>query len=166
MGYVPVGRVLSTHGIKGEVKFQYYNDEKGVFYEYTSFLVKNENNRWVTFSPADKRFYKGFFYLKFKGFDSPEAASSLINKELFVKEEQLPSLNDGEYYEYQLIGLKVINQDDIGVGTVAEVMHTGAQDLLVVRGKKEILIPMVEDYIAEINLDSLFIKVKGDIFLV
>jgi len=152
MGYVPVGRVISTHGIKGEVKFQYYNDEKEVFYEYTSFLVKNENNRWVTFEPTDKRFYKGFFYLKFKGFDSPEAALSLINKEFFVKEEQLPPLNDDEYYEYQLIGLKVINQDDIGVGTVTEVMHTGAQKLIVVRGEKEILIPMVEDYILSIDI--------------
>jgi len=152
MGYVPVGRVISTHGIKGEVKFQYYNDEKEVFYEYTSFLVKNENNRWVTFEPTDKRFYKGFFYLKFKGFDSPEAALSLINKEFFVKEEQLPHLNDDEYYEYQLIGLKVINQDDIGVGTVTEVMHTGAQKLIVVRGEKEILIPMVEDYILSIDI--------------
>ncbi|MCX5818139.1 MAG: ribosome maturation factor RimM [Proteobacteria bacterium] len=152
MGYVPVGRVISTHGIKGEVKFQYYNDEKEVFYEYTSFLVKNENNRWVTFEPTDKRLYKGFFYLKFKGFDSPEAALSLINKEFFVKEEQLPPLNDDEYYEYQLIGLKVINQDDIGMGTVTEVMHTGAQYLIVVRGEKEILIPMVEDYILSIDI--------------
>jgi len=152
MGYVPVGRVVSTHGIKGEVKFQYYNDEKEVFYEYTSFLITNENNLWVTFEPTDKRFYKGFFYLKFKGLDSPETASSLINKEFFVKEEQLPPLNDGEYYEYQLIGLKVINQDDIRVGTVTEVMHTGAQDLLVVRGEKEILIPMVEGYILSIDI--------------
>ncbi len=166
MGYVPVGRVTSTHGIKGEVKFQYYNDEKGVFYEYTSFLVKNENNSWVTFEPTEKRFYKGFFYLKFKGFDSPEAALPLINKEFFVKEEQLPPLDDGEYYEYQLIGLKVIDQGDIVVGTVTEIMHTGAQGLLVVRGEKEILIPMVEEFITEINLDSLFIKVKGDIFFV
>ena len=45
-------------------------------------------------------------------------------------------------------------------------MHTGAQGLLVVRGEKEILIPMVEEFITEINLDSLFIKVKGDIFFV
>lgn len=152
MGYVPVGRVISTHGIKGEVKFQYYNDEKEVFYAYTSFLVKNENNRWVTFEPTDKRFYKGFFYLKFKGLDSPEAALPLINKEFFVKEEQLPPLNDDEYYEYQLIGLKVINQDDIGVGTVTGVMHTGAQELIVVRGEKEIIIPMVEDYILSIDI--------------
>lgn len=152
MGHVPVGRVVSTHGIKGEVKFQYYNDEKEVFYEYTSFLVKDENNRWAAFEPTGKRFYKGFFYLKFKGFDSLEAALSLINKEFFVKEEQLPPLNNDEYYEYQLIGLKVINQDDIGVGTVAEVMHTGAQDLIVVRGEKEILIPMVEDYILSIDI--------------
>jgi len=152
MGYVPVGRVISTHGIKGEVKFQYYNDEKEVFYEYTSFLVKNENNRWVKFKPSEKRFYKDFFYLKFEGLDNPETASFLVNKEFFVKEEQLPPLNNNEYYEYRLIGLKVINQDGIGIGAVAEIMHTGAQDLIVVRGKREILIPMVEDYILSVDI--------------
>ncbi len=143
MGYVPVGQVTATHGIKGEVKFHYYNDEKEVFYAYTSFLVKNENNRWVKIKPIEKRLYKGFFYLKFKGLQTPESVSFLINREFFVKEDQLPSLDDNEYYEYQLIGLNVTNQHGIGIGIVTRLMHTGAHDMLVVRGDKETLIPMV-----------------------
>jgi len=152
MGYVPVGRVVSTHGIKGEVKFQYYNDEKEVFYEYTSFFAKNENNRWIIFEPIEIRFYKNFFYLKFKKLDSPEAASFLVNKEFFVREEQLPPLNDNEYYEFQLIGLNIINQHGIVIGTVARIMHTGAHDLIVVKGERETLIPMVDDYILSIDI--------------
>lgn len=154
MGYVPVGQVTATHGIKGEVKFHYYNDEKEVFYGYTSFLVKNENDRWIKLEPIEKRFYKGFFYLKLKGLDNPGAVSCLINKEFFVEEDQLSSLNEGEYYEYQLIGLNVINQHGTGIGIVSRIMRTGAHDLIVVKGKEETLIPMVEGYIVSVDIKN------------
>lgn len=165
MKYIPVGRVLSAHGIKGEVKFLYYNDEKEVFYGYTSFLVKNANNRWIKLEPAETSVYRGFFYLKFKGLDNLDAVSFLLNKELFVRQTQLPVLEENEYYEYQLIGMKVFDSNDIQIGAVKGIMHTNAQDLIVVKGEKEILIPMVEGFIIDINLEDSTIKVKADDFL-
>ncbi|RPJ57586.1 MAG: 16S rRNA processing protein RimM, partial [Dehalococcoidia bacterium] len=138
--------------IKGEVKFQYYNNEKEVFNQYTAFSFKNENNRWIKLKPTCKRPYKGCFFIKFKGYDDLENASSLINKELFVKEEDLLPLGDNEYYEYQLIGLTVSGRNGVNLGNVAEIMHTYAQDLIVVRGEKETIIPMNENYILSIDI--------------
>ena len=162
MENIPVGRVVSAHGIKGEVKFLYYNDEKEVFYGYTSFLVKNANNRWMRLRPTEINVYRGFFYLKFHGLDSLEAVSFMLDQELFVKQEQLPSLKENEYYEYQLIGLNVVGHDDIPIGSVKHIMHTNAQDLIVVDGEKELLVPMVEGFIVDINIEKSTIKIKAD----
>lgn len=162
MGYIPVGRVISAHGIKGEVKFLYYNDKKEVFYGYTSFLVKKANNRWVKLKPTEINVYRGFFYLKFQGYDSLEAVSFLLNQELFVRQEQLPPLKENEFYEYQLVGLKVVGDNNNPIGSVKHIMHTGAQDLIVVDGEKELLIPMVEGFITDISLEDATIKVKVD----
>jgi 16S rRNA processing protein RimM len=159
MKYVPVGRIISAHGIKGEVRFRYYNDEKEVFYGYTSFLVKNDDG-WMHLQPTGINLHKGVFRIKFRGLDKLGNVSFLINRELFVEEGDLPGLDEDEYYEYQLVGLDVLGENDENLGKVADIIHTGANDCLVVRGDQEILIPMIEDYILAIDLDKGFISVR------
>jgi 16S rRNA processing protein RimM len=161
MGRVPVGRVVSVHGLKGEVKFSYYNEVKDSFFQYTSFLAEDDD-RQILLKPIDARLGKGFFYIRFEGFESPENVSFLVNKELFVREEDLPRLNDDEYYDYTLIGLVVLNQRHEKIGKVEEILHTKAYDIMVVNKKTELLIPMVDTYILEINLDNAFVKVDED----
>jgi len=161
MRFVPVGRVISTYGVKGEVKFRYYNDEKEVFYGYTSFFIKSENG-WIQYKPVEIKLHKGFFLIKLKGLDGPEDASFLINKEFFVREGDLAIPEEGEFYIFQLVGLSVITDDTKEpIGEVKDIMHTGAHDILVVEGEKELLIPMVEKYISEISLEGSYIKIKG-----
>ncbi len=165
MKFVPIGRIISTQGIKGEIKFRYYSEEKEVFYTYASFFV-NDDTGWRNLEPSDIKFRKGLFYVTFKGFSRHEDVSFLTNRELFVREEDLPRLREDEYYEYRLVGLDVINQDDEMLGKVSEIIHTGANDVLLLKGENEILIPMVEDYILEINLEKAFIRIRGDSLLV
>ncbi len=165
MKCVSVGRVISTHGLKGEVKFWYYNHERDGLYRYESFLIK-QKNEWIELKPERIRFQKDTFYIKFSGYDGLEKVTSFINCELFVKEEDLPCLEPDEYYEYQLIGLDVINQEGKILGKVDYIIHTRANDVMVVKGEKEILIPMVDVYISSIDLERSVIKVEGDDFLV
>ena len=157
--YVPVGRIESAHGINGEVKLRYYNDEKEVLYGYTSFFVKSPDG-WTHLQPVGINFHKDLFRIKFAGLDKIGDVSSLMNRELFVEERDLPGLDENEYYEYQLIGLDVLNENGEGLGKAGGIIRTGANDCLIVRGDEEILIPMVEDYILDINVDKGFIKVK------
>jgi 16S rRNA processing protein RimM len=160
MEYVRIGKIISAHGIKGEVKFRYYNEEKEVFYGYTSFFIK-DNDEWKKIEPAGISLRKGFFYIKIKGFENPEDRASLINKEIFVKEEDLPQLSENEYYEYQLLGLDVFSENGEDLGKVAQIIHTGANDVMLVRGENETLVPMIEGYISEINVEDAFIKLTG-----
>lgn len=151
MRYIPVGRVLATHGKRGEIKLHYYNEVKQEFYRYTFFVVKN-GDTIIELMPTGVRLSRGFFYIHFEGFNDEKVASFLVGKEISVREKDISPLKEGEYYDYQLIGLDVFNQQHMKVGTVKEIVHTKANDVLIVSGKEEILIPMIEDYIIHIDL--------------
>ncbi len=164
MKYVSIGRIVSTHGLRGEVKFLYYNELSEGLYHYSTFLIK-QNKEWVEIKPERIRRQKGFYLIKFRGHDTIEKVNSFTNKELFVKEEDLPVLDVDEYYDYQLIGLNVFDERGNLLGKVENIIHTKANDVLVVKGKKEILVPMVDTYIRSIDLDAFEIKVEGEDFL-
>lgn len=161
MRFIPVGRVVAGHGLSGAVKFQYYNEDVDQFYFYTSLYIE-ENEGQIKLNPTEVRFSKGFFYLKFEGLNSPEKVSFLINQELCVRENDLPSLDNEEYYDYQLIGLNVVNHNNDFIGTVTQIVHTGANDIIVVAGKEEILVPMVEGLILRIDLKESLIFIDED----
>jgi 16S rRNA processing protein RimM len=159
MKYVPVGMVVSAHGTKGEIRFHYYNDEKEVLYGYTSFFVK-VNDGWTTLQPTGINLHKGIFRIKFRGLERLGDISFLMNRELFVEEGDLPGLSEDEYYEYQLIGIDVFKENSENLGKVVGIIHTGANDCLVVRGDQEVMIPMIDDYLVAIELDKGIIRVK------
>ncbi|OPX98604.1 MAG: Ribosome maturation factor RimM [Syntrophorhabdus sp. PtaB.Bin006] len=165
MRCIPVGKVVAEHGLRGEVKFKYYNEVAEGFSEYTS-LYAERDGRQTELRPTEIRFQKGFFYIKFEGLDRPETVSFLVNQELCVREEDLPPLDNDEYYDYQLIGLDVTNHRGEKIGKVEQILHTGANDVMVVTGTREIFVPMVEGYISEIDLASSCITIDEDALLV
>lgn len=159
MKWVPVGRVVSTSGLKGEVKFYYYNEVKQEFLDYTS-LFALQDDECVELKPQGAKYRKNFFYLSFRGFSEVAEVSFLAGKELFVREEDLRPLDSDEYYEYQLIGLEAINVDGARLGKVQAVLHTGAGDILEVAGEREYLIPMVEGFIVAVNIGGGTVEVN------
>ena len=163
MRYIPVGRALATHGIKGEVKFRYYNEAQEDFFRYASLFLK-KGSLYEELELTGKRFQKGLFYVKFKDLDSPEEVFPILSNELFVREEDLPRLEEDEYYDYQLIGLCVKSRSEEEVGTVKALLHTKAVDLLVVEaGGKEILIPLREEFVIRVDLEGSSIVVDESV---
>jgi len=165
MRYIPVGKVVATYGIKGAVKFKYYNEVYDNFYGYTVLYVK-DGSRYTKLEPTEKRFHKGFFYIAFKGFETPEEVFYLLSRELFVREEDLPRLETDEYYDYQLIGLDVVDRKLVKMGTVKDLMHMKTNDLLVVAGEEETFIPLTEEFICAIDLQGSKIVVDESVLLV
>jgi len=93
--------------------------------------------------------------------DSRTKAEELRNSGIYIEKKELPELEEGEYYSYQLIGIKVKTTDGEYLGDIAEILSTGSNDVYVVRdGEKEILIPAIEDVIEEIDLEGKIIRVK------
>jgi 16S rRNA processing protein RimM len=158
MGYIPVGRVLSTRGVRGEIRFRYYSESETNLCGYAA-LFADHNGQKIELRPSRVQPRRGYFLIQFAEVETPEAASSLVGRELFVREEDLPRLNEGEYYDYQLIGLKVINEHDEPVGQVTEVIHTKANDVIVIEGEREVLVPLREEFILAIDVAAASIRI-------
>jgi 16S rRNA processing protein RimM len=164
MSYVPVGRVLSTRGLRGEIRFRYYNHSELNLCRYAA-LFADRNGQKIELRPSRVHPQRGYFQIQFAEVETPEAASFLVGKELFVREGDLPALNEGEYYDYKLIGLRAINENGKSIGKVAEVIHTKANDVIVIEGEREMLIPMREEFILGIDLDAAFIRIVESAFI-
>lgn len=161
MNWVPVGKVIATQGLRGEVKVDYYNEVKEDFLLYTSLFVVRDGEP-IEIKPSRVRFLKGFVYVIFAGFKSIEEVSFLVGRELCVNEDQLPLLGDSEYYEYQLINLFVVGKKGEKLGKVKEMLHTGANEVLVVEGKEEFMVPMVEGFIIKIDVGAGYIEIDEE----
>ena len=155
--YLVVGEILRPHGVRGEVRTRVLTD-------YPEQLVQL-NSMYLGDSPDDAelrkhtvngvRFNNEYLLLKLEGYGSRNDAELLRNKKVMIAIDQAVPLEDGEYYLFQLIGLKVI-ADEEDVGRVQEVLQTGANDVYVVASEKygEILIPAHEQTIEDIDFDA------------
>ncbi len=161
MEWIPVGKVLSTQGVRGEVKFHYYNEAKEDVLHYASLFVGKVGEK-SEIRPAHVRFQNGFVFIRFKGIESLDEVSFLVGQELYVRERDLISLEEGEYYEYQLIGLDVVDMKDNKIGVVESVLHTGANDVLVIGGNDTPMVPLVEGFVIEVNVRGGYVRVDGE----
>ena len=101
--------------------------------------------------------------VKLQGIDDRRQAADLLGADVAIDETQLESLSGGDYYWVQLIGLRVINLRGRKLGVVEHLMETGAQDVLVVKGDAQILIPFVQgSVVKDIDLDNGFIMVDWE----
>lgn len=164
MSYVPVGRVLSTRGLRGEIRFRYYNHSELNLHGYAALFADRDGQK-IELRPSQVRPRRGYFLIEFAEVETPGAASFLVGKELFVREGDLPVLTEGEYYDYQLIGLRAINENGESIGQVTEVIHTKASDVIVIEGEREMLIPMREEFILGIDVDAAFIRIVEAAFI-
>lgn len=154
-----VGAITSTHGLQGEVKVfpttddpGRYNDLKEVWLDTGKEKKKLEVER--------VRYFKQFVIVKFKGIDRIEDVERYVKKSLYVTRDHAVKLKKDEYFIADLIGLKVTDEDGNSLGTLSDVLSTGANDVYVVtEGEKEILIPAIKQCILQVNVEEGFMKV-------
>lgn len=97
-----------------------------------------------------------------EGILNREEAAELTNLEVFVRIDELPALSEGQYYHHQLVGLKAVLEDGTEIGTVTEIMETGANDVYVVTDPagKELLLPAIDSVIIRVDLPAKQMVVK------
>ena len=97
------------------------------------------------------------------GFDDREQAATLVGSQIFVKREQLPTTEKDEYYWSDLEGLEVKTIDGVLLGRVESILETGANDVMVIRGDREHLVPFVQgQYVSRVDLENGMIEVDWD----
>ena len=150
MDWIPVGRVTRTHGLKGELKF-FPTDQEDLAVQNDQKILLGE----ATFKINSVRGAKSPFIIKFEGVDSIEAAQSLTGQEVLVAREDFESLPEGEYYRFEIEGLKVFDDTGKYYGIVEVVIATGSNDVFAVRGEgKEWLVPMIDSVVQTIDIEK------------
>ena len=151
-----VGRILGPWGLRGELKVQPLTDFPERFEPGCSLYVDG-----VAYAVERCRWHRGKAYIRLSGIDSATAAEALRQRFLEVPEEELKPLSEGEYYQFQIVGLDVRTTEGQPLGKVTQILSTASNDVFVVRGEGgELLIPALEDVIKAIDLDGGWMEVE------
>lgn len=158
---VPVGRVAGVFGVRGWIKIFSYTRPRDAILTYSPWLIEREGE-WRSFEMIEGRLQGKGLVARLAGYEDRDAAATLIGAEIAVSMSQFPALSSNEYYWAELEGLRVVNLAGQELGQVDHLFETGANDVLVVRGEREYLIPVGGDYIRRIDRDSGIIQVDWD----
>ena len=150
-----LGKVVATHGIKGQLRIASYSGELENILALRSLMLKGPNGEMETFEVAASAIHGKKVLISLKKYSTINEVLHLVGRELYIRREQLPELSEGEYYWCELLGLKVVTSQGEPLGELTEIIPTGSNDVYVVTsGGKEYLIPALEDVILDINLDD------------
>ena len=150
---ISVGKIIGTHGIKGQLKLHSYSGNFESLRAARTAVLKTTDGmlRDVTIKSFNAN--SGKFIISLQGFDDIDQVKPLVGNELCLKRCQLPKLTDDEYYWSDLIGLQVFTDDGTLLGKIAEIFETGSSDIYVVRNeKREYLIPAIADVVKQVDL--------------
>lgn len=160
--YIDVGEISGVFGVKGWVKVFSFTELRENILDYSPWLLK-KGESLTEVEVIDGKLQGKAVVAHLKGFDDRDAAAGLIGSKIQIEKSLLPDTKDGEYYWHDLIGLKVQNLDGVEFGIVDSMLETGANDVVVVKGDRERLIPFVQPQtIVNINLDEGIMQVDWD----
>lgn len=164
---VVLGKITSVHGVRGEVKIYSFTDPIDNLLDYPRWTLKRDGEvRQMEL--VSGRLQGKVLVAKLKGLDDREVARTLAGFDICVPREQLPDLEDGEFYWYQLIGLKVIDLQGQLLGRLDHLLETGANDVMVVKpcpgslDDRERLLPYTEQCVQQIDLAAGEMRVDWD----
>lgn len=151
--YLEAGQIVSTHGIRGEVKVLPWADGPEFLTLFDRVYLKG-----AEYTVESARLQKTCVLLKLQGVDTVEAAQALRNTVVQVNRDDV-ELEEGTYFIADLVGLRVLSGDG-EIGTIAEVLTLPGNDVYVVRGEHEYMIPAVKEFLLETNLEEGYVKVR------
>jgi len=151
---VILGRVSGLFGVRGWVKIHSDTSPREGILGYKQWYLKGMDGWWQAKLLAGRTQGKGVV-AHLVGYEDRDQAATLVGLDIAVRREQLPALAPGEYYWADLEGLRVENVEGVGLGVVSHLFETGANDVLVVKGERERLIPYTwGEAVREVDLES------------
>lgn len=159
---VTVGRISGLFGVRGWVKIHSHTDPKSNILAYSPWYLKTADG-WVRKEIASGRPHGKGLVARLEGCDDRDQAARWIGAEIAVRRDQLPLPEEGEYYWADIEGLRVSTTEGVQLGVVDHLMATGANDVLVVRGERERLIPFIPgQVVVDVDLENGTMRVDWD----
>lgn len=158
MELIQVGKIVNTHGIKGAVKVFLFNDDVDLFEKNKKFYI--DSNILVTIKSA-RKIKTNLAIIEFNEYNNINEILEYVDLNLYVEEENLSELSDGEYYVYKLIGLDVYDQNGQKIGKLKNVLSTLANDVYEIEyNKKIVYVPAVSQFIDNVDFENNKIIIK------
>ena len=153
--FLRVGVISSTHGIRGEVKVYPTTDDPERFLDLDEVILDTGREHKILEIEGVK-FFKNQVILKFKGYDNINDIEKYLKKDLLVDREHAVELGENENFIADLIDMEVVTDEGKVLGTLTDVIETGANVVYAVKTPegKEILLPAIRDCILDVNVDE------------
>ncbi len=153
--FLAVGQIINTHGIKGEVKVYPLTDDTRRFRKLDIIYIDGIERKvsWCKLQP-DK------IILKIEGIETPEEAYKFRDKYIEIKRDNAVKLENGRYFVADIIGSKVIDENNKEIGNVFDVIFTGSNEVYWVKGKEELLVPALKSVIVKMDMENKLITIK------
>ena len=149
---IVIGKIVAPHGVRGDIRILPLTEKPEQFLDLDYLLL--HDGRKLTIKHA--RFHKRMVLVTTEEIKSMNEAELLRDQEVLIKAEDLPELEEGQFYVADLIGLPVFDEEGKQIGTFKDSLSTGSNDVYVIAvpGKKDILLPALKIYVKEINLEE------------
>ena len=141
---VVLGRITGLFGVKGWVKVYSYTVPREAVLDYGRWLLSRKDGCREATVAEGQRHGKSII-ARLEGYTDRDQAAELIGTDIVVPRDELPGTDPGEYYWSDLEGLTVVHRDGTVLGKVAYLLETGANDVMVLEGEQERLVPFVMD---------------------
>ena len=152
--YVTVAEIVGVFGVAGWVKIFSHTRPRENVLTYSPWYLR-KGQAWEPIELLEGRLQGRGVVAHLQGIESRDLAQALVGTEVAVKRSQLPPPGENEYYWVDLVGLRVVNTDGVELGVVKRMMETGANDVLVVEGERERLIPLVPQvYVRSVDFET------------
>lgn len=160
MQWLEVAKIANTHGLKGELKLLASTDFPEERFKVGNDVFLETEGTYVPLTVSSYRKHKQFVMVTFKGMHHINDVEKYKGMKLFVQPEVLQELGENEYYYREIIGCDVYDGDE-KIGVVSEILETGANDVWTIKrpGKKDVLIPYIEQVVASIDVQEKRIQI-------
>ena len=152
--FLDCGQIVNTHGVRGEVRIVPWADSPDFLCQFSTLYLDGAPRRVLS-----SRVHKGSVIAKLDGVDTVEAAMLLRDKTVQIRRADA-KLPEGAFFLADIIGLDVVDEEGRTLGTLKEVLSPSVQQVYVVDGEREIMIPAVPEFILETNIAGGYIKVR------
>ena len=151
MKKINIGKVVTTHGVRGDIKVYPHTNVEDMFSKLKRVYIGEDEGKILSVKYA-----KGCPVLNIDGINTVEQAQALIGKQVFADESALPKLEQDAFYLKDIIGCTAVDEEEKEIGKITDVIFTGANDVYQVETEsgREILVPAVKEFILGVDIKN------------